>query len=87
MKKFRINFEEFDGNPSGLLVYKLITEHLVFGYNLGEKFRRNPRYCADGHKLYTPSSFTYSTLFLRNSFCTILTQVSLNGLIILWVDI
>ena len=49
MKNVMIAFEEYYGNPDVLVVYNLITGHLVFDINLGENFRQKAISCAAGH--------------------------------------
>ena len=87
MTNVRIAFEEFDGDPHSLVGYTQITGHLVFDVNLGENFRRNARYCADGHKTGAPASVTYSTVVLRDSVRILLTIAALNDLEVMGADV
>ena len=67
MKNARIAFKEYDGNLEQLISFKQITAHLIFDVKLGENFRRKARLVADGHKMDTPASMTYSTVVSRDS--------------------
>ena len=69
MKNVRTSFESYDGDPRELreLGYKEIRGHLVFDVKLGENFRRKARYVAEGFRVSTPSSITYSSVVKRDS--------------------
>ena len=63
MKNVMVELEDYDRNPDELVGYTDITGHLVFfNINLSKNFKQNPRYCADGNKIDTQSSLTYSTV-------------------------
>jgi hypothetical protein len=64
-----------------------ITGHLVFDVKLGENFRRKARFCADGHKLATPASITYSSVVSRDSVRILLMIAALNELELRAADI
>ena len=68
MANVHIAFEKYkNGDPNSLVGYTQITGHLVFDVKLGENFRRETRYCADGHKTGAPASVIYSTVVSRDS--------------------
>ena len=54
--------------------------HIVFGIKMGEKFRRNARYCANGHNTESPEALIYNTVVSRDSVRIILTTAAMNGL-------
>ena len=82
MANLMVAFQEFDGNPEDLNAkgFFKITGHLVFDDKLGENFRRKARFCADGHKVATPASITYSSVVSRDSVRILLTIAALNEL-------
>ena len=49
MKNIRIAFDNYEGDINKLVGYQEITGHIVFDIKLGENFRQNARYCANGH--------------------------------------
>ena len=87
MKNARVAFKEYDGNPEQLIGFKQITAHLSFYVKLGENFRRKARLVADGHKMDTPASMTYSTVVSRDSVRILLMIAALNDLAVKGADI
>ena len=87
MKNVRVAFQELESNPNDLIGYQQITGHLVFDVKLGENFRRKACFVADGHKMETPASVTYSTVVSRDSVRIILLIAALNDLDIQGADI
>ena len=87
MKNARVAFKEYDDNPEQLIGFKQITAHLIFDVKLGENFRRKARLVADGHKMDTPASMTYSTVVSRDSVRILLTIAALNDLDVKGADI
>ena len=80
MANVRIAFEKYkNGDPNSLVGYTQITGHLVFDVKLGENFRRETRYRADGHKTGAPASVIYSTVVSRDSVRILLTIAALNA--------
>jgi hypothetical protein len=82
-----VAFEVYNGDIDELVGYQNISGHLVFNVKLGENFRRKARYCADGHKMKTPSSVTYSTVVSKDLVRIILMIAALNGLEVLGADV
>ena len=80
MKNNRIGFETFEGNPEELVGYEEISAHLIFDVKLSENFRRKARYVADGHRVESPPSVTYSTVVSRDSVRILLLVAALNDL-------
>ena len=58
-----------------------------FDVNLGENFLRKAGFVADGHKMYTPSSVTYSTFFSKDLVRMCLIFAALNNVSVLAADI
>jgi len=89
MKNSRVAFETYDGDPSDLAKqgYQQITAHMIFDIKLSENFRRKARLVADGHKLPTPSSVTYSSVVSRDSIRILLLIAALNDLEIFSADV
>ena len=87
MKNSRVAFQTFEEDVRTLVGYKEITGHIVFDVKLSENFRRKARFCADGHKVETPSFLTYSTVVSRDSVRIILMIAALNGLDLQGADI
>lgn len=90
MANVRIAFEEYDGNltkegkPVG---HNEVTVHMIFDCKLGENYRRKARLVADGHKVETPPSLTYSSVVSRDSVRIAMLLASLNDVEILACDI
>ena len=80
MKNNRIAFETYEGNPEELIGYEEITGHLIFDVKLSENFRRKARFVADGHRVESPPSVTYSTVVSRDSVRILLLVAALNDL-------
>lgn len=80
MSAIRVAVEQYDGDTSALIGYTRITGHIVFDVKLGENFRRKARFCADGHKMQTPASVTYSSVVSRDSVRIMLLVAALNDL-------
>ena len=87
MKNNRIGFEEYQGKIEDLVGYEEITAHMIFDVKLSENFRRKARYVADGHKLDTPQSITYSTVVSRDSVRILLTVAALNDIDVMGCDV
>ena len=87
MKNNRVAFETYEGNPEELIGYEEISGHLIFDVKLSENFRRKVRYVADGHKVESPPSVTYSTVVSRDSVRILLTIAALNGLEVSGCDV
>ena len=87
MKNNRVAFETYEGNPNELVGYEEITAHLIFDVKLSENFRRKARYVADGHRVETPASVTYSTVVSRDSVRILLLIAALNGLELMGCDV
>lgn len=89
MKNLMVAFQEYEGNPEDLIAkgFNKITGHLVFDVKLGENFRRKARFCADGHKVATPASITYSSVVSRDSVRILLMTAALNELELRAADI
>ena len=79
--------EEHDGDTKDLIGFQAITGHLIFDIKLGENFRKNARYCADGHKTHTPKAMTYSSVVSRDSVRIILLLAALNDFEVLSADV
>jgi Reverse transcriptase (RNA-dependent DNA polymerase) len=89
MTNLMVAFQEYDDNPEDLVAkgFVKITGHLVFDVKLGENFRRKARFCADGHKVATPASITYSSVVSRDSVRILLMIAALNELELRAADI
>jgi len=87
MKNSRIAFQAYDGEIKDLIGYEQITCHLIFDIKLSECFRRKARFVADGHKVSTPPSMSYSTVVSRDSVRILLLAAALNDLDILGCDV
>jgi hypothetical protein len=87
MQNNRIAFEEIEGNPEELVGYEKITCHMIFDVKLSENFRRKARFVADGHRVETPASITYSTVVSRDSVRILLLIAALNGVDIKGADV
>lgn len=87
MTNNRIAFERYDGLIKDLIGYEEITGHVIFDVKLSENYRRKARFVADGHKLETPASVTYSTVVSRDSVRILLMVAALNGLDIQGCDV
>lgn len=89
MKNVRIAFESFHGNVNDLNAkgYERITCHMIFDVKLSEGFRRKARFVADGHKVETPPSVSYSSVVARDSVRICLMLAALNDLDVMSVDI
>ena len=59
--------EEHDDDVSKLVGYQQILGHLIYDVKLGENFRCKAQFVADGHKMETPPSVTYSTVVSQES--------------------
>lgn len=89
MKNVRIAFQEYSGKVEDLKKagYEQITCHIIFDVKLSEGFRRKARFVADGHKVETPPSVSYSSVVARDSVRICLMLAALNDLNVLCVDI
>ena len=89
MKNVRAAFELYDGNIKELtdMRYREIKMHLIFDVKMGEKFRRKARLVADGNRISTPATMTYSSVVSRNSVRICLTIAAMNDLEVLSCDI
>ena len=87
MKNNRIAFREFTHDPGELQGYQRISGHVIFDIKLAENFRRKVRYVADGYKVDTDPSVSYSTVVSRDSVRIILTTAAFHGLEVLGADI
>ena len=87
MKNVRIAFEKYGGDIKDLIDYERITCHIIFDVKLSEGFRRKARFVADGHKVETPPSVSYSSVVARDSVRICLMLAALNELDVLCVDI
>jgi PAS domain-containing protein len=87
MKNNRVAFEEHHGDVSKLIGYEEITGHIIFDVKLSENFRRKARFVADGHRVETPASITYSTVVYRDSVRILLTIAALNDLDVQGADV
>ena len=87
MTNNRVAFQTYDGNPDDLVGYEEITGHLIFDVKLAENFRRKARFVADGHRVETPASITYSTVVSRDSVRILLMIAAFNGLDIQGCDV
>ena len=87
MTNNRIGFERYEGDIKDLVGYEEITGHLIFSIKLSENYRRKVRYVADGHKVETPASVTYSTVVSRDSVRILLMIAALNDLDVQGCDI
>ena len=87
MKNSRVAFETFNGDMKELEGYEEITGHMIFDVKLSENFRRKARFVADGHRVETPASVTYSTVVSRDSVRILLLAAALNGLEVKGCDV
>ena len=87
MKNNQIGFEEYQGKIENLIGYEEITAHMIFDVKLAENLRRKARFVADGHKVETPSSITYSTVVSRDSVRIMLMLAALNDLDVMGCDV
>ena len=87
MKNNRVAFQTFTGDVKDLVGYEEITGHIIFDIKLSENFRRKARFVADGHKVETPPSISYSTVVSRDSVRILLLIAALNGLDIMGCDV
>ena len=87
MKNNRVGFEEYQGKIDDLVGYEEITAHMIFDVKLSENLRRKARFVADGHKVETPSSITYSTVVSRDSVRILLMIAALNDLDVMGCDV
>lgn len=87
MKNVRVAFEKFSGDVTTLVGYERITCHIIFDVKLSEGFRRKARFVADGHKVETPPSVSYSSVVARDSVRICLMLAALNDLDVMCVDI
>ena len=87
MKNNRHGFEEYQGRIEDLVGYEEITAHMIFDVKLSENLRRKARFVADGHKVETPPSITYSTVVSRDSVRILLMIAALNGLEVMGCDV
>ena len=46
MNNVRIPFDYYNDDPSDIIGYQYITDHLVSDVNMGDNFRINVRHCA-----------------------------------------
>ena len=88
MNNIRPDFEVWEKDilvlPPG---YQNITCHMIFDVKMGNKFRRKPRFVADGKSTKTPAAMTYSSLVSRDSVWIALKIAALNYLDVLACDI
>ena len=87
MKNNRVAFERYDGKVEDLIGFQEITGHIIFDVKLGENFCRKARFVADGHKIESPPSLTYSSVVSRDCVRILLTIAALNDLDIQGADI
>lgn len=87
MKNVRVAFEVYNGRLEDLIGYEKITCHIIFDVKLSEGFRRKARFVADGHKVETPPSISYSSVVSRDSVRICLMIAALNGIRVMCVDI
>ena len=79
--------EELRQKPQLLPTFKEIGVHMIFDVKLDGKFTRKARLVADGHKIDTPASSTYSSVVSRESVRIAFLYASLNDLDILSCDV
>ena len=87
MKRLNDDFELYEGDTKNLIGYQKITTHSTFDIKPGENFRRKARFIADGHKIQTPRSLTYSSVVSRYLVSICLFIAALNDLDILGSNI
>jgi hypothetical protein len=87
MKNVRVAFEVYNGRLEDLIGYEQITCHIIFDVKLSEGFRRKARFVADGHKVETPPTISYSSVVSRDSVRICLLLAALNGIKVMCVDI
>ena len=87
MTNNRIAFERYDGDVKDLIGYEQISGHLIFDVKLSENYRRKARFVADGHRVETPASVTYSTVVSRDSVRILLMIAALNDLDVQGCDV
>ena len=87
MTNNRIAFERYNGEIKDLVGYEQITGHIIFDVKLSENYRRKARFVADGHRVETPASITYSTVVSRDSVRILLMVAALNGLDVQGCDV
>ena len=81
MRNVRIAFEEFSRPISQILHgFKKFNFHLLFEVKLNENFRRKARFIANGHRIKSPKSFSYSTVVSHDSVRIIVILAALNNL-------
>jgi hypothetical protein len=87
MKNVRVAFEVYNGRIEDLVGYERITCHIIFDVKLSEGFRRKARFVADGHKVETPPTISYSSVVSRDSVRICLMLAALNEIKVMCVDI
>jgi len=74
MKKVRITFEHWNGDPTGTnsgstppIGFQEIHCHMIFNVKMDGEFTRQACFVAGGHMMEVPSSSTYSSVVSRES--------------------